>query len=138
MFGYQTPAEFPWQSDWTEQVALRFRYELRSQTEAVLPRSAPAASSGLADSVEGRARIAGVQSSLTRVEWDGADAVLSFLRDITELHEAADRQSALEEQLREAQKLEAVGLLAGGIAHDFNNLLQVIGGQRRPRAGPEQ
>jgi two-component system cell cycle sensor histidine kinase/response regulator CckA len=127
MFGYQTPAEFPWQSDWTEQVALRFRYELRSQTEAVL-RGAhlPPHPGWQILWKDGSHRW--VQSSLTRVEWDGADAVLSFLRDITELHEAADRQSALEEQLREAQKLEAVGLLAGGIAHDFNNLLQVIGG----------
>ena len=127
MFGYATPAEFPWQSDWSEHAAPAFRDELRSQTETVLRGAhVPPHPGWQILRKDGSHRW--VQSSLTRVEWDGADAVLSFIRDITELRDAADRQKALQDQLREAQKLEAIGLLAGGIAHDFNNLLQVIGG----------
>jgi PAS domain S-box-containing protein len=54
--------------------------------------------------------------------------ILEVIRDISAEKQAADALKSLEEQFRQAQRLEAVGRLAGGVAHDFNNILTAITG----------
>jgi len=55
-------------------------------------------------------------------------AVYGIYQDISKRKQAEEEKRKLEEQLLQAQKMEAIGNLAGGIAHDFNNILGIIMG----------
>jgi PAS domain S-box-containing protein len=78
--------------------------------------------------VSSNGRTLPVETSCRAIEYDNKPAVLTIARDISERIQSEKEKAKLRSQLRQAQKMEAIGTLAGGIAHDFNNILQSIFG----------
>ena len=60
------------------------------------------------------------------ISYEGAPALLGVVTDISELKKVEAENAKIQDRLRQAEKMEAIGSLAGGVAHDFNNILMVI------------
>ena len=80
---------------------------------------------------DGRVRRVELRGRWVGDEASGQRRIMGVAADVTALVEAREALRSREEELRHAQKMEAVGQLAGGVAHDFNNLMAVIGGNTR-------
>jgi C4-dicarboxylate-specific signal transduction histidine kinase len=69
-----------------------------------------------------------VELTVSEAESAEGRIFIGYMRDVTAARQAEKERQRLEGQLRQAQKMEAIGQLTGGVAHDFNNILASVMG----------
>ncbi|VVS91001.1 hybrid sensor histidine kinase/response regulator [Desulfoluna spongiiphila] len=115
-----------------ELVGSRFRDYLTKNSGRELARAVPPPEEGAAFLVELEHRRKDGELAWVEVSGhfiaagDGRMEVVGLARDISERRVAEMEKEELSQKLRQAQKMESIGVLAGGIAHDFNNILMAI------------
>ena len=127
MLGYDTPGELVG-LDAQRWIAPRDATRLESDRAARL-RGEPVPSQHELQVIRRDGSLIWVDIQVAEILWEGEPAIQSTVLDITERKRAEQALRQSEAQLRQVQKMEAVGQLAGGVAHDFNNLLTVITGR---------
>ena len=75
---------------------------------------------------DGVERLLRREATLVRDDSGAVTGIVGAVQDVTEVRAAEREKEMLQKQLRQSQRLEAVGQMTGGVAHDFNNLLTVI------------
>ena len=117
--------------------------DVRQDANGIIAKAHPDDLAGIKESIQASARDMTPWSHEFRIQIDGKEKWLAgsstperepdgsvlwhgFITDVTERVEADAAKESLESQLRESQKMEAIGTLASGIAHDFNNALATI------------
>jgi PAS domain S-box-containing protein len=128
IFGYEESGAIGRRFDSLLSAEGRARYGDAARSLAAQIKGAPEAQTLEGEGLRRDGSVVPIELSLTAWQSDGQRYITAIVRDVTERRKAEALIRLRDQQLLQAQKMEAVGRLASGVAHDFNNSLAVIHG----------